>query len=68
MTNERREEVILLALVISVVLHAGLMLFVKPEVMVRVVSSGRRVTRHEPMRVADSNPAEKPQRASLSGS
>lgn len=61
MTKERREEVILLALVISVALHVGLMFFVRPEVMVRVTPSGRRVMRRAPMRVAESRPAERPQ-------
>ena len=36
MTNERREEVVLVALVLSVAIHAGLMLLVRPQVMTQV--------------------------------
>jgi len=60
MTKERREEVVLLALVVSVALHVGLMIFVRPEVMVHVGSSGRHVTRRAPMRVTKPADAERP--------
>lgn len=54
MTNERREEVVLLALVVSVVIHAGLMFLVKPQVMTRIAPATARTVRHGPMRVTKS--------------
>ena len=51
MTRERREEVVLIALVVSVAIHVGLMLFAKTQVMVRSFVPTARLVRHEPMRV-----------------
>ena len=51
MTNERREELIAIALVLSIVVHVGLMLFVRPHVMTTIVSPEVRSKHHEPMRI-----------------
>jgi len=51
MTRERREEVILVALVLSVALHVGLMILVKSQVMTEVVPAGVRAAHRPPMRV-----------------
>ena len=50
MTRERREEVVLVALVVSVALHAGLMLLVRPKVMTHITPVERTV-RRAPMHV-----------------
>lgn len=60
MTRERREEVVLIALVVSVALHVGLMLLVKPQVLTRVQPYSAKVARHAPMRVAKSVPRPDP--------
>ena len=54
MTKERREDVVLIALVVSVAIHIGLMLLVKPQIMTHVVSQQPRTVRREPMRVTQS--------------
>jgi len=41
MTHERREEVVLVALVVSVALHVGLMWYVRPQVMTQVMQAER---------------------------
>ena len=51
MTKERREEVVLIALVVSVAIHVALMLLVRSEVMTRSASGFVKPPRHEPMRV-----------------
>ena len=51
MTRERREEVLLTALVASLVVHVGLMLLVRSQVMTRSDSGVAKATRREPMRV-----------------
>ena len=51
MTKERREEVVLIALVASVAVHVGLMLLVKSQVMTLDLPSSARTHRREAMRV-----------------
>lgn len=41
MTNERRQDVFLIALVVSVALHVALMVWIRPQVMTRVISVQR---------------------------
>ena len=45
MTKERREDVILVAVVLSVAIHAGLMLFFRPQVMTHIVQESVRTKR-----------------------
>ena len=54
MTSERREEVVLIALVASIAIHVGLMFLVKPQVMTRITPASKRSARTEPMRVTKS--------------
>ena len=51
MTKERREEVVLIALVVSVAIHVALMLLVRSEIMTRSASGLEKPPRREPMRV-----------------
>ena len=51
MTRERREEVLLIAVVVSLAIHIGLMLLVRSEVMTRSGSGIVKPSRREPMRV-----------------
>ena len=53
MTKERREEVVLIALVISVVIHAALMMLVRAQVMTRSVSGLAKTPHREPMRIVN---------------
>ena len=53
MTKERREEVLLIALVASLAIHVGLMLLVRAQVMTRSASGLVRTSRREPMRVVN---------------
>ena len=53
MTRERREEVVLIALVVSVAIHIALMFLVRSEVMTRSVSGLMKPPRREPMRVVN---------------
>ena len=53
MTRERREEVLLIAVVVSLAIHIGLMLLVRSEVMTRSGSGIVKPTRREPMRVVN---------------
>ena len=59
MTNERRQDVFLIAIVISVALHIGLMYWVRPQVMTRV-DSRRRVPKHAPITMREAPPLELP--------
>ena len=52
MTKERGEEAVLVAVVLSVAIHVGLMMFVRPQVMTHVVSDSVRKVHRAPMRVA----------------
>ena len=60
MTKERREEVVLAALVVSLALHVGLMLTVRSQVMTRPTSAVRRADRTPPMRVQRAAPQPDP--------
>ena len=51
MTRERREEVLLIAVVVSLAIHISLMLLVRSEVMTRSGSGIAKPSRREPMRV-----------------
>ena len=51
MTKERREEVVLVALGVSLVLHIGLMFLMRPQVMTSVSPYARKPAAHEPVRV-----------------
>ena len=53
MTRERREEVLLIAVVVSLAIHIGLMLLVRSEVMTRSGAGIGRPSRREPMRVVN---------------
>ena len=53
MTRERREEVLLIAVVVSLAIHIGLMLLVRSEVMTRAGSGIAKPSRREPMRVVN---------------
>jgi len=60
MTNERREEVVLVALAVSVAIHVALMFLVKTQVMTQTTSVTRRTDRAVPMRVTERAPAPDP--------
>lgn len=53
MTRERREEVLLIAVVVSLAIHIGLMLLVRSEIMTRSGSGIVKPSRREPMRVVN---------------
>ena len=59
MTNERRQDVCLIAIVISVALHIALMIWARPQVMTRV-SSQRRAPKHGPITMREAPPMEIP--------
>jgi hypothetical protein len=60
MTKERQQDLLMAALVISVLLHVGIMLFVRAKVMTRVVGQGLHAQRREAMRVTDYKPTDDP--------
>ena len=62
MTRERREEVVLIALIASLAIHIGLMMLVRAQVMTRS-SAGAVKPRREPMRVV--NRVERPDPAKI---
>ena len=53
MTRERREEVLLVAVVVSLAIHIGLMMLVRSEVMTRASSGIAKPSRREPMRIVN---------------
>ena len=53
MTKERREEVVLVALVVSVAIHVALMLLVRSEIMTRSASGLVKPPHREPMRIVN---------------
>lgn len=53
MTKERREDLVLAAIVVSVALHIGLMFYARTRVMVNVSPAGEEKRRREAMRVED---------------
>ena len=63
MTRERREEVVLVALVASVAIHIALMLLVRSEVMTRPASGIAKPPHREPMRIV--NRAQRPDPAKI---
>ena len=58
MTKERRDEVLLVALVVSVAVHVALMFFVRSQVMTR--ANVAKTVRREPMRVTNRAPRPSP--------
>lgn len=60
MTKERREEVVIVALVLSVAAHIGLMFFVRTQVMTQSVPVAKRAARAVPMRVTKDVPTPDP--------
>ena len=58
MTKERREEVLLVALVVSVAIHVALMLFVRSQVMTQ--AGPAKTVRREPLRVTNRAPRPSP--------
>ena len=58
MTKERRDEVLLVALVVSAAIHIALMFFVRSQVMTR--ANVAKTVRHEPMRVTNRAPRPSP--------
>ena len=60
MTKERREEVVLVALVVSVAIHVALMLLVRSEVMTRSASGLVKPPHRAPMRVVNRVPRPDP--------
>ena len=59
MTNERRQDVCLIAIVISVALHIALMIWARPQVMTRVLSP-RRTPKRGPITMREAPPMEIP--------
>ncbi len=53
MTDERRQDVLLVALVVSVVVHVALMILIRPQVMTHVSGAQGRNRPREPMTVKD---------------
>ncbi len=53
MTDERRQDLLLVALVVSVVAHIALMFFIKPQVMMHVAATANRSRPRPPMTVTD---------------
>ena len=51
MTGSGRNEIVLLALVVSAIVHTGVMFYVRPRVMTEIVPSTVKSIRREPMRV-----------------
>ncbi len=60
MTDERRQDFLLVALVVSVIAHMGLMIFMKPQVMTHVTGAASRVRPRGPMVVKDAPPPAEP--------
>jgi Mg-chelatase subunit ChlD len=58
-TDERRQEAVIAAVVLSAVIHLGLMFFAEPRVMTHVVRTPRTV-RRMPMKAAKADPAANP--------
>ena len=62
MTKERSEEVLLIAIVLSVALHILLMVYAKSRVMTHVAAGVERQSRRPPMRVTGELPSVRPVR------
>ena len=62
MTKERRQDLVVLAIVVSVALHVGLMFYVRAKVMTHVANDGLRNAKHDVMRIRDYTPPDDPVR------
>ena len=60
MTKERRQDVVLGALIFSVALHVGLMIYMRPQIMAHVTPGVATQRPHGPMKVADAVDAPEP--------
>ena len=60
MTNERRQDVVLGALIFSIVLHVGLMIYMRPQIMAHVTPGVATQRSRGPMTVADAVDAPEP--------
>ena len=60
MTRETKGELIVTALVVSALVHIGVMLYAKPKVMTHVASGGARLATRAPMRVTKEVPRPDP--------
>ena len=58
--DEHRQDIVLLALVLSVATHAALMFFMRPQVMTHVASSASRYRPRPPMTVREAEPPPSP--------
>lgn len=56
MTDERRQDVLLFAFALSVLAHAALMFFMRPQVMTHVTGAGARARARPPMKVREAVP------------
>ena len=63
MTNERRQDVLLIALIVSILAHIGLMIYAKPKVMTHIAAGFSRLTNKVPMRVTEATEKPAPIRA-----
>ena len=53
MTKERRQDVLIFALVVSIAAHVGLMIYMRPQVMAEVASGYQKTRTRGPMTVRD---------------
>ena len=60
MTREAKGELVVTALVVSALVHVGVMLYAKPKVMTHVAAGGSRVVARAPMRVTKEVPRPEP--------
>jgi len=65
MTKERREDLLLIAIIVSVAFHAGLMFLVHARVMTHVERTGLHERRRETVRISDYDPADDPVRIEM---
>lgn len=56
MTDERRQDVIVFAAIVSLALHAALMFFIRPQVMTHVAPGSARPHQRGPMKVQEAQP------------
>lgn len=60
MTNERRQDVILVALVLSLAVHIGIMIYAKPKVMTRIAQGFARTVRLDAMHMTEAQSVPEP--------
>ena len=60
MTDERRQDVLIVALIVSVIVHVALMVLIKPQVMTHVSSVANRARERGPMTVKERPDAAEP--------